>query len=68
MKVFSMVYRSPYRGVRPKQGEGPAQLLPRSRSREHLCLILIYFVYPLAKCVLRYQKSLRELIRVLHLV
>lgn len=29
---------------------------------EHLCFILIYFVYLLERCVLRYQKSLREVI------
>lgn len=27
---------------------------------EYLCFISIYFVHPLAQCVLRYQKSLRE--------
>lgn len=31
----------------------------------HLCLISIYFVKLLARCVLRYQKSLRDLIKVL---
>ena len=29
---------------------------------EHLCFISIYFVHLLARCVLRYQKSLREVI------
>ena len=29
---------------------------------EHLCLISIYCVHPLARCVLRYQKSFREVI------
>ena len=29
---------------------------------EHLCFILIYFVHELARCVLRYQKNLKEAI------
>lgn len=28
--------------------------------REHQCLISIYFVHQLARCILRYQKSLRD--------
>lgn len=34
---------------------------------EHLCFISIYLVQLLAGCVQRYQKSLSELIKVLHL-
>lgn len=29
---------------------------------ERLCCISIYFVFPLARCILRYEKSLREVI------
>lgn len=32
--------------------------------REHLCFIWVYFVHPLARYILRYQKCLREHIRV----
>lgn len=32
---------------------------------EHLCFISICFVYPSAGCILKYQKSLRKLMRVL---
>jgi len=55
---------------------GPIELLPQeihSTSQypvaralncvcEHLCFVLIYSVHPLARCVLRYQKSLKEVI------
>lgn len=55
---------------------GPTELLPQeihSTSQypvaralnyvcEHLCFVLIYSVHPLARCVLRYQRRLREVI------
>lgn len=57
---------------------GLAKLLPGSYTQcqiaealnnvcEHLYVILIYFVQLLARCVLSYQKRLRELVRVLTL-
>lgn len=66
---------SPYRGsVHPSSESGPSKLLPQelySASQyqairalkcvcEHLCFISIYCVHPLARCVLMYQKCLRE--------
>ena len=68
---------SHYRGSMHPSGEsGPANLFPgelHSASRhqaavalncvcERLCCIWIYFVHPLAGCVLRYEKNLREVI------
>jgi len=71
--VYSETLRSQHT---PDSTCGAAQLLPRelhSASQgqativlncvcEHLCFISIYFVRPLARCVLMYQKSLKEVI------
>ena len=61
-----------YRGSEySEQPKWPHQLpsleLPSASQHQaatalYLCFILIYFVSPLAKCVWRYQESLRELI------
>lgn len=60
--------------VQPEQREWPCQALSWGRHAasqhpvtkasnhlcEHLCLILIYFVHPLARCALKYEECLRE--------
>lgn len=82
-KAFSICLAvSPYRGsTYLEQREWPYQLLLRELHSisassatavnsvcEHLCFISsIYFVFPLARFVQRYQKSLREFARVLYL-
>lgn len=40
----------------------PQAAVALSRVYEHLCFISIYFMHLLARCVLRYQKSLRGVI------
>lgn len=61
---------------RDSSESGPTKLLPPGTIpgisasglialnciREHLCFISGYFVHPLARCVLRYQRGLKELI------
>lgn len=63
---------SHYRGSTHPEKSGPTKILPwelHSASShqsfelcEHLCFILIYSVHLLARCVLLYQKSQREVI------
>ena len=66
---------NPYRGNLSRESSPAQLLLPKLHSAfqhqatralncicEHLCFISIYFVHLLARCVLRYQKSLGEVI------